>query len=123
MIALVHAAANATLKMHWVSYGDKEGVSGVFSGMSVCVACYFSETHIKTSNKTVTRHSHPMQWRRGSAVGVGLWLAEFPWSVPDLLFTCDHFVGTASALFQRSNPRYRPTYNSFCVFFSWKSVR
>jgi len=44
-----------------------------------------------------------------SGKGVGLWLADFPWYVPDLWLTCDHFVGKASAMGQPTRPSQPPT--------------
>jgi len=35
---------------------------------------------------------------------VGIWLADFPWPVPDLYLTGDHFVGTLSALGHITRP-------------------
>jgi len=35
---------------------------------------------------------------------VGLWLANFPWSTPDLRLTCDLFVGKVFAMGQPTRP-------------------
>jgi len=42
-------------------------------------------------------------------LGLGLWLADFPWYAPDLWLTCDHFVGKASAMGQPTRPTQPPT--------------
>ena len=34
---------------------------------------------------------------------VGHWLVDFPWSMPDLWLTCDHFVGKVSAVHGSTN--------------------
>jgi len=39
-----------------------------------------------------------------SGYDVGLWLADFPRSTPDLWLTCDHFVGKVSAMGQPTRP-------------------
>jgi len=37
-------------------------------------------------------------------LGIGLMLADFPCSVPDLWLTCDHYVGKVSAMGQPTRP-------------------
>jgi len=39
-----------------------------------------------------------------SGYDVGLWLADFPWSMLDLWLTCDQFVGKVSAMGQPTGP-------------------
>jgi len=39
-----------------------------------------------------------------SRYGIGLWLVEFPWSMPDLWLKSDHFVGKVSAMGQPTKP-------------------
>jgi len=41
-------------------------------------------------------------WLSGS--DVGLWLVDFPLSMPDLQLTCDHFVGKVSVMGQPTRP-------------------
>jgi len=43
-----------------------------------------------------------------STTEVGLWLADFPWYVPDLWLTCDHLVGKVSVIGQPVRPIQPP---------------
>ena len=54
--------------------------------------------------------SHIQRWWRGSVVRASVFqLADFPWYVPDLWLTCDHFVGKASTMGQPTRPAQPPT--------------
>jgi len=44
-----------------------------------------------------------MMWLSGYRT-VGLWMADFPWPMPHLWLTGDHFVGKASAIDQPTRP-------------------